>query len=56
MIANYTNLVYKMIYLDLIYSKENEYAFLEINPVGQFGMVSYLCNYHLRQFIHIKYK
>jgi len=33
--------------IDLIYSKENEYVFLEINPVGQFGMVSHLCNYSL---------
>jgi ATP-GRASP peptide maturase of grasp-with-spasm system len=33
--------------IDMIYSKENEYVFLEINPVGQFGMVSYLCNYSL---------
>ena len=33
--------------IDLIYSKKNEYVFLEINPVGQFGMVSYLCNYSL---------
>ena len=33
--------------LDIIVTKENEYVFLEVNPVGQFGMVSYPCNYNL---------
>jgi ATP-GRASP peptide maturase of grasp-with-spasm system len=36
---------------DLIYSTENNYIFLELNPVGQFGMVSYPCNYFLEKQI-----
>ncbi|MDP2387949.1 MAG: grasp-with-spasm system ATP-grasp peptide maturase [Bacteroidota bacterium] len=28
-----------------------EYYFLEVNPVGQFGMVSYPCNYYLEEKI-----
>jgi ATP-GRASP peptide maturase of grasp-with-spasm system len=35
--------------IDMIVSKDNEYIFLEINPVGQFGMVSYPCNYYLEK-------
>ncbi|NJL11421.1 MAG: hypothetical protein HC908_18240 [Calothrix sp. SM1_7_51] len=31
--------------------KDNKYYFLEINPVGQFGMVSYPCNYNLEKLI-----
>ncbi|CAM1373953.1 grasp-with-spasm system ATP-grasp peptide maturase [Tenacibaculum xiamenense] len=37
--------------IDLIYSKRNEYIFLEINPVGQFGMVSTPCNYNIEKLI-----
>lgn len=37
--------------LDLIYTKENRFCFLEVNPVGQFGMVSKPCNYHLEKLI-----
>lgn len=33
--------------IDFIRSKADEYVFLEVNPVGQFGMVSELCNYSL---------
>lgn len=33
---------------DLIYSNE-EYYFLEVNPVGQFGMVGQPCNYQLEK-------
>lgn len=33
--------------LDLIYSQDERYIFLEVNPVGQFGMVSSPCNYSL---------
>ncbi|MEZ5016056.1 MAG: grasp-with-spasm system ATP-grasp peptide maturase [Flavipsychrobacter sp.] len=36
---------------DLIYSKNGKYVFLEINPVGQFSMVSYPCNYYLEKYI-----
>jgi len=33
--------------IDLIFSKGCQYFFLEVNPVGQFGMVSKPCNYYL---------
>ena len=35
--------------LDLIKSTDGKYYFLEINPVGQFGMVSFPCNYNLEK-------
>jgi ATP-GRASP peptide maturase of grasp-with-spasm system len=37
--------------IDMIYSTDNKYYFLEVNPVGQFGMVSYPCNYNLEKEI-----
>lgn len=37
--------------IDLIYSPDQEFYFLEVNPVGQFGMVSYPCNYYLEEKI-----
>ncbi len=37
--------------IDLILSNDGEYYFLEVNPVGQFGMVSNPCNYHLDKII-----
>ena len=36
---------------DFIFSKSGEYVFLEVNPVGQFGMVSMPCNYYLEKKI-----
>jgi ATP-GRASP peptide maturase of grasp-with-spasm system len=33
--------------IDMIYTRESEYVFLEVNPVGQYGMVSDACNYNL---------
>lgn len=33
--------------IDIIYSKNKEYIILEINPVGQYDMVSVPCNYNL---------
>ncbi|HET6227749.1 MAG TPA: grasp-with-spasm system ATP-grasp peptide maturase [Bacteroidia bacterium] len=33
--------------IDILYSLSGKYYFLEVNPVGQFGMVSYPCNYQL---------
>ncbi len=36
---------------DMIVDRENNYYFLEINPVGQFGMVSTPCNYFLEKQI-----
>lgn len=37
--------------LDLILTDRNEFYFLEVNPVGQFGMVSNPCNYYLHKEI-----
>ena len=37
--------------LDFVYTKEKKFVFLEVNPVGQFGMVSYPCNYELEKVI-----
>lgn len=34
---------------DIIKTQDNEYVFLEINPGGQFGMVSSPCNYQLEK-------
>lgn len=33
--------------LDIILSKDGRYVFLEVNPVGQYGMTSIPCNYFL---------
>lgn len=33
--------------IDFILSETGDFVFLEVNPVGQFGMVSELCNYSL---------
>jgi ATP-GRASP peptide maturase of grasp-with-spasm system len=33
--------------IDLIRAADGRYVFLEINPIGQYGMVSQPCNYHL---------
>ncbi len=35
--------------IDLIRAADGRYVFLEINPVGQFGMVSAPCNYYLEE-------
>lgn len=35
--------------VDLIKAIDGEYVFLEVNPVGQFGMVSVPCNYNLER-------
>ncbi|MBU2706448.1 grasp-with-spasm system ATP-grasp peptide maturase [Zooshikella marina] len=37
--------------VDMVYTKDNRYVFLEVNPVGQFGMVSKPCNYYLEEKI-----
>ncbi len=36
---------------DLILTPQNKYVFLEVNPIGQFGMVSKSCNYNLEKLI-----
>jgi len=37
--------------IDLIYGTDKNFYFLEINPVGQFGMTSSPCNYYLERRI-----
>ena len=37
--------------LDLVKTIDGRLVFLEVNPVGQFGMVSIPCNYHLERNI-----
>ena len=41
---------------DIIYSSDDEYYFLEVNPVGQLGMVSFPCNFYIEkkiaEFLH----
>ncbi len=35
--------------VDLLVTQDGREVFLEVNPVGQFGMVSHPCNYHLER-------
>jgi len=35
--------------IDLIVSTDNTYYFLEVNPIGQFGNVSHICNFQLEK-------
>lgn len=42
--------------IDMIVTRTNEYFFLEVNPVGQFGMVSNPCNYNLHKEIALNLK
>lgn len=37
--------------IDMIVTQDNQFIFLELNPVGQFGMTSYPCNYNLEKII-----
>ncbi|MDR2836943.1 MAG: grasp-with-spasm system ATP-grasp peptide maturase [Bacteroidales bacterium] len=37
--------------IDIIYGTDDKFYFLEVNPIGQFGMVSYPCNYNLEHEI-----
>jgi len=37
--------------IDILVDKNLDYYFLEVNPVGQFGMVSIPCNYYLEEKI-----
>lgn len=37
--------------IDLVRTNDNEFVFLEVNPAGQFGMVSIPCNYKLEKII-----
>lgn len=40
--------------IDMIYTQDCKYYFLEVNPVGQFGIVSYSCNYNLENKIALE--
>ncbi len=37
--------------IDMIVRPDDQLIFLEVNPVGQFGMTSFPCNYHLEKKI-----
>lgn len=37
--------------IDMLVNEKLDYYFLEVNPVGQFGMVSYPCNYKIEKQI-----
>jgi glutathione synthase/RimK-type ligase-like ATP-grasp enzyme len=37
--------------IDIIVTPDMEYVFLEVNPVGQYGMTSLPCNYYLDEKI-----
>jgi glutathione synthase/RimK-type ligase-like ATP-grasp enzyme len=37
--------------IDLIRTPDGRTVFLEINPVGQFGMISHPCNYNLERVV-----
>ncbi len=37
--------------IDMIVNKQNDYIFLEVNPTGQFGMISKTCNYPIEKEI-----
>ena len=40
--------------IDMVVTPNNEYVFLEVNPVGQFDYVSKLCNYFIEKEIAVK--
>lgn len=42
--------------IDLVFTKDGRYIFLEINPVGQFGMTSFPCNYNIEKEIALTLK
>lgn len=37
--------------IDMIYTTNNQYYFIELNPCGQFDWLSYPCNYQVEKFI-----
>jgi len=37
--------------IDMVVTHENKFIFLEVNPIGQYGMVSIPCNYYLDEKI-----
>ncbi|WP_108424693.1 grasp-with-spasm system ATP-grasp peptide maturase [Flagellimonas amoyensis] len=45
------NLKLKSGSIDMIVTPDKKYYFLEVNPVGQFDMISFPCNYYLEKHI-----
>lgn len=37
--------------IDIIYGIDGKYYFLEVNHCGQFGAVTYRCNYYAEKYI-----
>jgi ATP-GRASP peptide maturase of grasp-with-spasm system len=37
--------------IDIVVTEDSRFVFLEVNPIGQFGMVSYPCNYPIEKDI-----
>ena len=35
--------------IDMVFTKDGHFVFLEVNPIGQFGMTSKPCNYFLER-------
>ncbi len=51
-LLNFMNHInYKSGSIDMVYTKNKEFVFLEVNPVGQFAQVSYPCNYNIERKI-----
>jgi len=40
---------YKTGSIDMLVDHNDNFIFLEVNPIGQFGMTSYPCNYYLEK-------
>ena len=40
--------------IDIVVDKYNNFYFLEVNPIGQFGFISYKCNYQLEKKIFLE--
>lgn len=39
--------------IDMIFTKDGQFIFLEVNPIGQFGMTSKPCNYFLEREVAV---
>lgn len=42
--------------IDMIVTPDNQFVFLEVNPIGQFGWLSKSCNYYLEEKIALHFK
>lgn len=45
------DLAYESGSIDLLYTPDKKFYFLEVNPVGQFGSLSHTCNYNIEKQI-----